>query len=164
MKSISLAVAAMSLLIAGLAGASQPTDLDGKNTPSGKIVYEFIELMWNKRQPEEAFDKYVSQTNYTNRYGGGPEVTARAMKNGFAEEKVNEAKVVKGMAEGRKFDIRKLFAQGDQVFVEVHGVGGKPGPGSLVWMLFRVKDGKIIEHADLHGQMADQAMADYVFK
>ena len=86
------------------------------------------------------------------------------MKNGFAEEKVNEARVVSGLPDGLKFEIRKLFAQGDQVFVEVHAIGGRPGPGNLVWMLFRVKDGKIVEHADLHGQMADQAMADYVFK
>jgi predicted SnoaL-like aldol condensation-catalyzing enzyme len=152
------------LLAAGAAVAGQPSDLDGRKTPAGKVVYEFIELMWNQRQPEAAFDKYVSQSNYRNRYGGGPEVTARAMKNGFAEEKTNEAQVVKGLAEGRKFNIKKLFAQGDQVFVEVNAAGGRPGPGGLVWMVFRVKDGKIVEHADLHGQLSDDAMAEHVFK
>lgn len=164
MKISQLCIAVATLALAGSALAKQPTDVDGRKSPAGKVVYEFLELMWNQRQPEAAFDKYVSQTNYHNRYGGGPDVTAKAMNNGFAEEKVNEARVVKGMAEGRKFDFQKIIAQGDQVFVEVHGVGGRPGPGSLVWMLFRVKDGKIVEHADLHGQMADQAMDDYVFK
>jgi predicted SnoaL-like aldol condensation-catalyzing enzyme len=160
--SVSLLMA--SLLLATSAVAGQPTDLDGRKTASGKIVYEFIELMWNSRKPEEAFDKYVSQTNYHNRYAGGPDITAKAMSNGFAEEKVNEARVVRGLPEGRKFEIQKLFAQGDQVFVEVHATGGRPGPGGIVWMLFRVKGGKIIEHADLHGTLADQAMADYVFR
>ena len=164
MKSMCGVLFSVVWLFVGSVQASESTDLDGKNTASGKVVYEFIEMMWNNRQAEAAFDKYVSQTNYKNRYGGGAEVTARAMKNGFAEEKANEANVVKNLPEGLKFDIQKIFAQGDQVFVEVHAVGGRPGPGNLVWMLFRVQDGKIIEHADLHGTMADQAMADYVFK
>ena len=164
MKSSSVVLATVLLFFTAYGFGGEPTDLDGKNTAAGKVVYEFIELMWNDRQPEQAFDKYVSQTHYKNRYAGGPDVTARAMENGFAEEKVNEAKVVYGMPEGRKFDIQKIIAQGDQVFVEVHGIGGRPGPGSIVWMLFRVKDGKIIEHADLHSTMADQAMADYVFE
>lgn len=155
---------AAACLVSATSVARQPTDLDGRKTPAGRVVYDFIQLMWNERQPEAAFDKYVSQTDYHNRYGGGPDITAKAMQNGFAEEKINEARVVKSMPEGRRFEINKLFAQGDQVFVEVHGVGGRPGPGSLVWMLFRVRNGKIVEHADLHGQMADQAMDDYVFR
>lgn len=150
--------------VSAAAVARQPTDLDGRKTPAGRVVYDFIQLMWNERQPEAAFDKYVSRTDYHNRYAGGPAITEKAMHNGFAEERENEAKVVKSMPPGRRFDINKLFAQGDQVFVEVHGVGGREGPGSLVWMLFRVKDGKIVEHADLHGQMSDQAMDDYVFR
>jgi len=48
----------------------------------------------------------------------------------------------------------KMVVQGDLVFVQAHGLQSKPN-GDLLWILYRVKDGKITEHWDTHNEIPD---------
>ena len=60
---------------------------------------------------------------------------------------VNMAKGLFANAPKGKADIRQVAADGDLVWLHVRGQFG-PGPASSVVDIFRVKDGKIVEHWD----------------
>lgn len=51
-------------------------------------------------------------------------------------------------------DMLKIMVQGDLVFVQAHGHTSKPN-GDLLWILYRIKDGKIYEHWDTHDAIPD---------
>ena len=50
---------------------------------------------------------------------------------------------------GAKSEIRRVFVDGDHVILHVHVVTGPDDPGLAVVDIFRVEDGKIIEHWDV---------------
>lgn len=46
-------------------------------------------------------------------------------------------------------EIKKIFAEGDYVMLHVHSIRMPATPGRAVFDLFKLKDGKIIEHWDV---------------
>jgi predicted SnoaL-like aldol condensation-catalyzing enzyme len=146
MKSaICSAIAALSLVSAS-ALASGATDMKGAETPNGKVVRAFLDMEMAQHKPAEAFDKYVSK-DYKNKYMG----SATAIQdNNFAGQRAAEEKVFGGNSK-ITIEIKKMVAADDFVFVQALG---KQDPnakgGDQLWMLFRLKDGKIVEHWDIH--------------
>lgn len=48
-----------------------------------------------------------------------------------------------------RYEIKRVIAEGDYVVLHVHGMGGPNPDGEAVVDIFRVEDGKVVEHWDL---------------
>jgi predicted SnoaL-like aldol condensation-catalyzing enzyme len=153
-------------LISANAMAAKPTDMDGAKTANGKVVVNFIETLFNQHKGEEAFDKYVSRNYLDHGYlgvGPGPAAAAsegmsaaspppqNAQKSDFERGREGEARMVANSK--IHIDIKKVIAQGDLVFVQGHGTNGQSPNGDLMWVLYRVENGKITEHWDTHNEI-----------
>ena len=147
-------------------------NLIGLTTPNGRVAYDFIDMWFNKHQAAKAWDMYVARTGFENHavYNS----TTASLHNSFEEEKNEEARAA---GPGTVFDIKQVVAQGNLVFLHIAasrpegGVGaatGNPPPGAQpaaargpgpvgdgkgpdeMVMILRVKDGKVVDHWDLH--------------
>jgi predicted SnoaL-like aldol condensation-catalyzing enzyme len=79
----------------------------------------------------------------------------RGQQLGFEEEKQSEIKIAANST--TRFEIRQLIAQGGLVFAHVQAV--KPnGPGSELVMIFRVRNGKITDHWDIHEALKEDSV------
>lgn len=144
-----LAVCALALAGAS-AWASGATDMKGADTPNGRIVRDFVDMEFNQHKPAEAFDKYVHK-DYKNKYMGSPQVIEN---NNFEGQKAAEVRVFGGpMSAQLSLQFKKIIASEDFVFVQGLARRAPDATGDQIWMLFRLKDGKIIEHWDLHAEL-----------
>lgn len=149
--------AAALLALPMLAFAVEPTDLDGMKTANGKIVAEYLQMFWNDGKLNEAKKKYYSPKMIEHGWLGMSSPPA-----GAAGADMPPPELPPGAAPVHA-DIKKVMVQGDLVFVHMHvtgGAGGEPGKpaprnGELMWVLYRVKDGKIVEHWDTHNPIPD---------
>ena len=101
-----------------------------------RIVKEFYELAFNAKQPEQAVEKYVGPRyiQHNPQAPDGPEAFVGFVR-AFPEISV---------------DIRRVIAEGD--IVVTHGVvrfTADDEHGTVAADLFRVEDGKIVEHWDV---------------
>lgn len=153
------------------ASAAQPTDMDGAKTPNGKVVVAFIETLFNQHKGEEAFEKYVSRDYLDHGYlaadaaagaqgmnsamSAAPPTSqaAESKQSDFERMSVGEARMVANSK--IHFDLKKVLVQGDLVFVQAHGTNGQSANGDLMWVLYRVKDGKILEHWVTHNEITN---------
>ena len=134
------------------ADAVKDDNLIGLTSENGKIVYNFINEWWNEKKGEEAWNKYVSRDNYVNH---AVYSAKKGVKTSFEEEMQGEVRIAN--ASKTRFDVKQLVTQGSLVFAHVHGV--KPeGAGSELVMIFRVRDGKITDHWDIHEALNDDSM------
>lgn len=133
MKTKMTAVLAASLLTAGAVAQAAPkydpkTDPNGNmiglTTEIGQIAYDFIDLWFNKHKTKEAWEKYVSKTDYVNH--AVYSATKATLKNSFEKELEDE-----GRAAGptTKFDFKQIIAQGNLVFLHIAATQGAGGPG-----------------------------------
>lgn len=135
------------------AADSPPKDdnLIGLSTPNGKLVYDFINLWFNDRKPDEAFDKYVSHDHYENHAVYSASVNKHPS---FEQEKADESRAIGDPS--HTFEIKQLISQGSLVFAHVHVVV-PDGPGNELVMILRVREGKITDHWDLHEKLKDDS-------
>jgi predicted SnoaL-like aldol condensation-catalyzing enzyme len=138
--------------LAAAPATSPPDDnLIGLTSPNGKIVAEFIELWWNQKKGEEAWNKYVSRDYLNHAVYSARKGQAKT----FEEEKRLETDIAN--KSNARFVIKQLVTQGSLVFAHVHGQRAE-GPGSQLVIIFRVRDGKITDHWDIHEPLKDDSM------
>ena len=104
-----------------------------------KIVREWNELAINQRKPEEAVAKYLGP-NYRQHNpgaGDGPEPFIKTVKR-FAQ-----------IFPELRMEPKRIIAEGDLVVLHSHLIL-KPGDrGTAVVDIFRLENGKIVEHWDV---------------
>lgn len=115
-----------------------------------KIVQGFINELLQGAGPEAAFDKFAHPTDYKQH---NPRLVNG--KAGFLEFARNA-----GLCEGFSFVVRRMAAEDDLVWLQSETTGfhwaDEPNPAdpkSLrhVFMdIFRIRDGKIVEHWDIY--------------
>jgi predicted SnoaL-like aldol condensation-catalyzing enzyme len=115
-----------------------------------KLVIDFLDEMLRGGGPEAAFDKYCHPTNYIQH---NPRLVNG--KAGFLEFARNAS-----LCEGFAFEVRRMAAEDDLVWLQAEATGfhwsDEPNPvdpKSLrhVFMdIFRVEDGKLVEHWDIY--------------
>ena len=154
MKKILIAITAMALFTVKALAADKPVDdnMVGLTTENGRIVYNFINEWWNEKKGEEAWNKYVSRENYLNH---AVYSASTSKKPSFEEEMESEVKIAN--ASSTVFEVKQLVSQGSLVFAHVHGVK-QEGPGSELVMIFRVRDGRITDHWDIHEALKEDSM------
>jgi predicted SnoaL-like aldol condensation-catalyzing enzyme len=103
-----------------------------------KIVIAFYQKMIGEKDPEAA-RRYMGDT-YTQH--------SAYAKDGF-EGVAEFARLFKKDFPNHRYEIKKVIAEGDLVVLHLHGINGMSPHGEQVVDMFRLKDGKVVEHWDV---------------
>jgi predicted SnoaL-like aldol condensation-catalyzing enzyme len=138
MHKVLILVTAMTLVGAtGSANAQSPADGLTKN-PGGIAAVEFLDLAINQNKVDEAAAKYLAPP-YTQH---NPQIP-----DGIDGFRVG----IRGFTmqfSGLHLDFKRVIVDGDLVAVH-SSLAGMGEHGSAVVAIFRVKDGKLVEHWDV---------------
>ena len=131
MRKTALAVVAVSLAVAPAARAA---DLEQNK----RVVVDFYEKAINQKDFEAA-SKHIGPryTQHNPVAADGPEGLKAFL--GFLREKFPNA----------KSEIKRVFADGDYVILHVHSVREPGARGSAIVDIFKLENGKIVEHWDV---------------
>jgi predicted SnoaL-like aldol condensation-catalyzing enzyme len=126
----------------------------GAQTPEQKriqlnkdVVRNFYVLAFNKQQPAEAMKLYGGPT-YKQHNPHAPDG-----KDAFVQFFTEFYKTKKDTS----VEIKRMIAEGDYVVVHVHSKLNKQDIGSAVMDIFRLENGKLVEHWDVMQQVPKNA-------
>jgi predicted SnoaL-like aldol condensation-catalyzing enzyme len=110
-------------------------------------VKAFYDLAFNQRQPEEAVRQYVgaSYRQHNPMAGDGPEPFI-----GFVKWFTSENPEL-------RVEFKRFIAEGDLVVVHSHMIPAPGARGTAVMDIFRLDDGKIVEHWDVVQEVPEKA-------
>ena len=123
---------------------TQMADLLATNT---RIVREFYDLAFNQKKPAEAASKYLGRVYRQHNPGAGDGPDA------FVAFVTGSVKSYPSL----RFDLKRIIAEGDLVATHSHMTLDPTDRGSAVMDMFRVENGKIIEHWDVSQQIPAQS-------
>jgi predicted SnoaL-like aldol condensation-catalyzing enzyme len=110
------------------------------NTAKNKeIVRAFYDLAFNQKQPEEAVKRYAG-SYYRQHNPNAADGT---------EPFVGFVKWLTGSNPHLRIEFKRLIAEEDLVVVHSHNVAVPGTTGKAVIDIFRLEDGKIVEHWDV---------------
>jgi predicted SnoaL-like aldol condensation-catalyzing enzyme len=111
------------------------------------IVRDFGELAFNHRQPERAAAKYLA-----------PDYRQHSpMATDGAPAFIAFVKSITASHPDLRFEFKRFIAEGDLVVVHSHFVPASGARGSAVVDIFRLADGKIVEHWDVSQEVPEKA-------
>jgi predicted SnoaL-like aldol condensation-catalyzing enzyme len=139
MRKTALAVVAVSLAVAPAARAADPEQ-------NKKVVVDFYEKAINQKDFEAA-SKHIGPryTQHNPVAADGPEGLKAFL--GFLREKFPNA----------KSEIKRVFADGDYVILHVHSVREPGARGSAIVDIFKLDNGKVVEHWDVIQPIPEKA-------
>lgn len=118
------------------------------NTEANKnTVKGFYDMAFNQKQPEEAVKRYLGPyyRQHNPNAADGPEPFI-----GFV-------KWITGANPGLRVEFKRLVAEGDLVVVHSHNVAVPGTRGKAVIDIFRLEEGKIVEHWDVVQEVPETA-------
>jgi predicted SnoaL-like aldol condensation-catalyzing enzyme len=111
-----------------------------------KIVKEFYELAINKKDFEAASKylgpRYIQHNQRAADGADGLKDFIRFLRTTFPDA---------------HSQIKRIFADGDFVVLHVHALRGQGTRGVAIVDIFRLQDGKIVEHWDVHEDILEKA-------
>ena len=115
-----------------------------------QIVREFLDLAFNQKNPEHAVARYVGpyyrQHHPEAGDGAGPFIE---FAKGFGQA-----------FPALRFDFKRFVAEGDLVAVHLHIIPQPGARGTAVMDIFRLENGKIVEHWDVLQDVPEKAAND----
>jgi predicted SnoaL-like aldol condensation-catalyzing enzyme len=114
---------------------------NAEKTPK-QIVIEFFDLAFVQRHPTEAAIKYISPDKYIQHNPDGKDGRDAFIKGFAAYVEMSKYQAI----------IKRVVAEGDMVVVHSHGFndpGDSNDRGEASVDIFRVENGKIVEHWDV---------------
>jgi predicted SnoaL-like aldol condensation-catalyzing enzyme len=115
-----------------------------------QLVQDFFELAFNEKRLEEAVARYIGPT-YTQHNplaADGPEGLL-ALGRHYIEQFPE-----------MHLELKRLIAEDDLVAVHVHGRRTPGDPGLASIDIFRVKDGRLVEHWDVGQEVPETSAND----
>jgi predicted SnoaL-like aldol condensation-catalyzing enzyme len=129
-----------------LARRSSAATAAARLTANKKLVLAFYEQIIG-RKDFDAASKYMGETYVQHApYAADGHAGVRAWLKGFKEAFPNH-----------RYEVKKVVAEGDLVVLHLHGMNGPNPNGESVVDIFRVQDGKVIEHWDIIQPIPDSA-------
>jgi len=131
--------------LATLAPAAHAADAQQMEA-NKKAVLEFYDLAINKKDFDAA-SKFIGSryTQHNPRAADGPEGLRAFLA--FLREKFPDY----------HSDIKRVFADGDYVIVHVHNVPTPGSRGTAIIDIFKLEDGKVVEHWDVRQDIPEQS-------
>jgi len=122
-----------------------------KRAPAATLQTERARLERNKKLVIAFYQKMIGEKDpvAARRYMGATYKQHSAYaKDGF-EGVAEFALMFKRDFPNHRYDIKKVIAEGDMVVLHLHGINGISPHGEQVVDMFRVLDGKVVEHWDV---------------
>jgi len=142
MTRITLALAAALALTALVAGADAQTQQEANK----KIVVDFYDKAINQKDFEAASKHLGSRyTQHNPNAADGPEGLKAFLQ--FLKEKFPNS----------RSEIKRVFAEGDYVIVHVHAVREPGTRGNAIVDIFKLENGKVVEHWDVVQPIPEKA-------
>lgn len=133
------ALFAAAAILAALVGAAVPSVVTAQTTAAEnkQIVVDFYRIVFVEKRVREGFEKYVveSYVQHNPLVPTGREAAVKLLSERLRSE---------GTAE-----IKRVIAEGDLVILHVHSRSNPEDRGRAVVDIFRVVNGKIVEHWDV---------------
>ena len=135
-RRILLVSAALALTACATAGPSKEQDVAAKNK---EMVIAFYNMIFQEHKVREALGKYVGDRyiQHNPLAPNGTEALIAFFEPYFAKN-----------PEARS-EIKRAAAEGDLVFLHVHAKSSATDRGLAVMDIFRVENGKVVEHWDV---------------
>jgi predicted SnoaL-like aldol condensation-catalyzing enzyme len=113
--------------------------MDNELENNKRIIHEWTELAINGRKPEEAVAKYMGRyyRQHNPQAADGP------------EHFINFVKYFTQTFPDFHLDLKRMIAEGDLVVTHSHLTRHAGDRGQAVVDIFRLEDGKIVEHWDV---------------
>jgi predicted SnoaL-like aldol condensation-catalyzing enzyme len=146
MSGLVRALVVTTLVLVALVGAPRGAAAQSPQEANKKIVVEFYEKAINQKDFEAA-SKYLGSryTQHNPNAADGPEGLKAFL--GFLREKFPSS----------KSEIKRVFAEGDYVILHVHAVREPGQRGSAIVDIFKIENGKVVEHWDVVQPIPDKA-------
>ena len=114
--------------------ASQPAHVQTNRA----LVTDFARLFYTERNVTKAFRTYVAPDYIQHNPGiaDGREAAIAALEPMFS-------------GPGARFDVKRIIVDGDMAVIHLFGRGDPSTRGAAVADIYRIKDGKIVEHWDI---------------
>ena len=103
-----------------------------------QIVEEFVEIFYRQKNVRKAFEDFVVE-NYIQHNPNIPDGRDAAIE--FLEPKFSNPSAI--------FDVKRILVDGDLAMVHLHGRMSVNVLGGAVADIFRLENGKIVEHWDV---------------
>jgi len=113
-----------------------------------KLVVEFYRMVFVDKKVREGFEQYVVE-GYIQHNPMVPTGREAAVK--LLSERIRPESIA---------DVKRVIAEGDLVVLHVHSRSNAQDRGRAIVDIFRVKDGKIVEHWDVIQPVPEQAAND----
>jgi predicted SnoaL-like aldol condensation-catalyzing enzyme len=130
----------VALVLASCSGAPSTTERNRA------VVTDFARLFYSERNVRVAFGKYVVPDYVQHNPGiaDGRAAAIAALEPMFSRP-------------GASFEIKRILVDGDYAVIHLRGRADPASPGAAVADIFRLKDGKIVEHWDVLQPIPAQA-------
>lgn len=125
--------AALGLSLVATAAAPVPQAVDNR-----RIVEDFARIFYAEKDVKRAFETYVAPDYIQHNPGiaDGRAAAVAALAPMFARP-------------DSRFDVKRILVDGDLAVIHLHGRGDASTAGAAVADIYRLSDGKIVEHWDI---------------
>lgn len=138
---LALAWIAMAIVLPGAAAAADA----GKLEQNKKVVTAFYDAAINQKN----YDAAVKYLGAEYKQHNPTAADGKEGLKGFID-------FLKARFPNQRGEIKQVVAEGDLVVLHVHSTRGE-GPGRAIVDIFRVKDGKVVEHWDVIQDIPEKA-------
>lgn len=138
-----------SIVTVPIAAAKPARSLTERNRAT---ITAFADLFYGKRDVRGAFERYVAPDYIQHNANilDGREPAIAALEPMFKTE-------------GSRFDIKRIVVDGDMAVIHLHGRAGATGNGGTVADIYRLKNGRIVEHWDILQPIADKTVNPHAY-
>lgn len=101
------------------------------------IMTDFARLFYMEKNVPKAFDAYVAKDYIQHNPGiaDGREAAVAALATTFSDPR-------------KRFEIKQILVDGDMAVIHVHAIPEPGSRGAAVFDMYRLKNGRIVEHWD----------------
>lgn len=126
---------AAAALLGLVASSAQAKSLTERNRA---VVQDFARIFYTEKDVERAFQTYVIPDYIQHNPGiaDGRQAAIDALKPMFSRPDA-------------QFEVKRIIVDGDMAVIHLFGRGDPATPGAAVADIYRLKDGKIVEHWDI---------------
>jgi predicted SnoaL-like aldol condensation-catalyzing enzyme len=136
-----LALMALTALLTGCASLdraqTEASRIESTTAANKKLVVDFYRVVFIEKRVAEGFERYVAPgyIQHNPMLPSGREAAVKFLTRAVTRDSIS--------------DIKRVIAEGDLVVLHVHSRNTLSDRGRAVVDIFRVADGKIIEHWDV---------------